>query len=283
MISLEKVNFNYGKKKIFENFSISFELGHIYGLLGKNGSGKSTFLKLIAGLIFPKSGDIKVLEQNPQKRHPSLLSDLYLIPEEFNLPDVNISALLKYYAPFYPRFRSEEFSQYIEEFEVPKDSKFSEMSLGQKKKAVISFGLACNTSVLLMDEPTNGLDIMSKAQFKKVMQKAHKTTQLVIISTHQSKDLESLIDRVTIIDEKGILFDENVKDILSKITFQISDKENDIAKALYSEDYNQQSKSLITALEQSSKQENKLDLELLYKAIVSKPSFVPLYHETKAS
>ena len=109
------------------------------------------------------------------------------------------------------------------------------MSYGQKKKVLISFALATNAKVLLMDEPTNGLDIMSKSQFRKILAEALDEERCIIISTHQVKDLENLIDRITIIDEGKILFDENVEDITKKLSFRFAYDAEDVATAFYSE------------------------------------------------
>ncbi|MEI6310698.1 MAG: ABC transporter ATP-binding protein [Bacteroidota bacterium] len=273
MIQLHQVCFSYGNKKVYDSFTMSLHKGSIYGLLGKNGTGKSTFLKLLAGLIFPDKGTITIGLFNPKNRHPDFLKDIYLIPEEFNLPDVKIDALLKYYAPFYPKFDKMKFDYYIKEFEVPIQHSFSQMSLGQKKKAIISFGLSCNTSLLLMDEPTNGLDIISKAQFKQVMKHTHNPEQCIIVSTHQAKDLESLITRVCIIDEQGMILDKNVEDIIHKLQFKFSQDPEEIERAAYVEEYMNNTKTIILPID-TPILDNKLDLEMLFKAVVTNKQFI---------
>lgn len=276
MIQLSDVSFSYGKKNVFNSFHLHFQKGAIYGLLGKNGTGKSTLLKLISGLIFPDNGKIQVMNQTPKKRQPNFLKDIYLIPEEFNLPDVKIEALLKYYAPFYPNFSKTKFDEYIKEFEVPVNNTFSQMSLGQKKKAIISFGLSCNTPILLMDEPTNGLDIISKSQFKNVMKHTHNPDQCIIVSTHQAKDLESLITRVAIIDEQGVILDRAICEILSKLYFKITNDKEELAKAIFTEEYMNDAKSVILPIHQEM-EDNKFELEILFKAVVTNKSFIQNY------
>ena len=276
MIQLSDVSFSYGKKNVFDTFNLQLQKGAIYGLLGKNGTGKSTLLKLISGLIFPDSGIINVLSFVPKKRHPDFLKGIYLIPEEFNLPDIKIAALLKYYAPFYPNFSKDKFDKYIQEFEVPVNNTFSQMSLGQKKKAIISFGLACNTPILLMDEPTNGLDIISKSQFKNVMKHTHNPEQCIIVSTHQAKDLESLITRVAIIDEQGVILDKAISEILSKLYFKITNDKDELAQAIFTEEYMNDAKSVILPIHEEMK-DNKFELEILFKAVVTNKTFIQNY------
>ncbi|MBX3239952.1 MAG: ABC transporter ATP-binding protein [Chitinophagaceae bacterium] len=265
MISVKDLHFGYKKKKVFNGLTLTLQPGHIYGLLGKNGTGKSTLLRNISGLLFPDRGSITVNGEVPGKRRPSFLRDLFLIPEEFYLPDVTPQKLITYHAPFYPGFSGEQFNRYLAEFEIPSGNTIQHMSYGQKKKTLISFGLACNAPVLLMDEPTNGLDIMSKSQFRKVIAGALDEKKCIVISTHQVKDLESLIDRITIIDDGKILFDQTIEDISRKLSFKISFDNEDLNEALYSESG---LKGNIVVGRNHTGEESRLDLEVLYKAII---------------
>lgn len=266
MIDIQNLHFAYKKKKVFTGLSLSLEPGHIYGLLGKNGTGKSTLLRNIAGLLFPDQGSVKVLEHTPGHRSPVFLQELFMVPEEFYLPNVSIEKFVDCNASFYPKFNHDQFAKYLREFEIPAGNKLQQMSYGQKKKALISFGLACNTSLLLMDEPTNGLDIMSKSQFRKVIAGAIDESKCIIICTHQVKDMESLIDRITVIDEGKILFDQTVDRITSKLSFKISFDSEEVKQALYREE-SLKGNAIITA--NMDDEEGKLDLEMLYKAIVT--------------
>lgn len=266
MISIHDLHFSYKKKKVFTGLSLQLKGGHIYGLLGKNGTGKSTLLRSMAGLLFPDKGKVEVLGHNPGKREPEFLSNVFMVPEEFYFPNVPLSYLIKHHAPFYPRFSESQFNKYIQEFEIPSDSTLQNMSYGQKKKVLISFGLATNSSLLLLDEPTNGLDIMSKSQFRKVMAGALDENKCVIISTHQVKDLENLIDRITIIDEGAILFDQDIEHIAGKLSFRISHDSEEIKNSLYSES-SLKGSAIVTT--NTFGEEGKIDLELLYKAIVT--------------
>jgi ABC-2 type transport system ATP-binding protein len=266
MVSIENLHFAYRRKKVFTGLNIQLQAGHIYGLLGKNGTGKTTLLHTIAGLLFPTKGKVEVSGFLPQERKPSFLQEVFMVPEEFHLPDINLEQLVKYQSPFYPKFNYEQFKKYVAEFEIPMNSPSQQMSYGQKKKALISFGLACNTSLLLMDEPTNGLDIMSKSQFRKVMAGSLDENKCVIISTHQVKDLENLIDRVTIIDEGNILFDQTTDSISTKLSFRVSFDSEEAKNALYSEP---SLRGNAIVVPNSEGEESKLDLELLYKAIIT--------------
>jgi len=271
MVAISNLHFSYGRKKVFSGLDLRLEAGYIYGLLGKNGTGKSTLLRSIAGLLFPKQGMIDVLGFKPSNRRPAFLQDIYLVPEEFYLPDISFEHLLKYQAAFYPKFSFNQFEKYIHEFDIPRGNSLQQMSYGQKKKVLISFCLASNASLLLMDEPTNGLDIVSKGQFRKVLAGALDEQKCILISTHQVKDLESLIDRVTVIDEGQILFDQTIQNITKRLSFKISFDQHEIQNALYCEPA-LRGNAIVTS--NQADEESRLDLELLYKAIVTNPRLV---------
>ncbi|MFT3704879.1 MAG: ABC transporter ATP-binding protein [Agriterribacter sp.] len=266
MISIKNLHFAYKRKKVFTGLSLDLQPGYIYGLLGKNGTGKSTLLRNISGHLFPDSGSITVSGETPGKRQPSFLQEVFLVAEEFFLPNITVDKLVKHNAPFYSKFNHQQFNNYIKEFEIPVENAIQDMSYGQKKKVLISFGLACNTSLLLMDEPTNGLDIMSKSQFRKVIAGALDEKKSIIISTHQVKDLENLIDRITIIDEGKILFDQTIEQISRKLQFKISFDQEEIQQALYNES-SLKGNAIITR--NTDGEDTRLDLEMLYKGIIT--------------
>ena len=266
MISIKDLQFAYRRKKIFTGLSLELQPGYIYGLLGKNGTGKSTLLRNISGHLFPDSGSITVSGEIPGNRRPSFLQEVFLVAEEFYLPNISVDKLVKHNALFYPKFSHEQFRKYIGEFDIPSDNTIQGMGYGQKKKVLISFGLACNTSLLLMDEPTNGLDIMSKSQFRKVIAGSLNESKCIVISTHQVKDLENLIDRITIIDEGKILFDQTIAQITQRLQFKISFDQHEIQEALNSEST---LKGHTIIARNTDGEETKLDLEMLYKGIIT--------------
>lgn len=276
MVSIQNLSFAYRKKPVFNSLNLNFQAGHVYGLLGKNGTGKSSLLRNIAGLLFPQNGTITVNGHTPSERLPVFLQDVFMVPEEFFLPDISVPDFIKTYVPFYPGFNSDKFRDYLSVFEIPSDSTLQNMSYGQKKKVLISFALASNAKLLLMDEPTNGLDIMSKSQLRKILAHALDEERCIIISTHQVKDLENLIDRITVIDDGKILFDQNVDTISRKLSFRFAADEEELVAALYSET------SLagnVIVTPNRGEEESKLDLELLYKAIVTNSGKVnQLFH-----
>lgn len=275
MIHIDSLNFSYSKHKpLFKNLSLQLTAGHIYGLLGKNGAGKSTLLKNLAGLVYAQSGTLNVLGYNPKDRQPALLEQICFIPEEFYLPAVKIDAYIKANSPFYKNFDHSYFDDLLKEFDIPVSQKLIDMSYGQKKKVIIAFGLATQAKLVIMDEPTNGLDIPSKAQFRKIMASALTDDRCIIISTHQVRDLDNLIDTVIMLDENDIALKASVDEITEKLTFK-KVKEID-ASIIYAE----QSLSGYNAVMPNYHQEDsKLDIELLFNAILAeKIKFKPLFN-----
>ena len=208
MINIQNIKFAYSSEVVLDGFSLQFEKGGIYGLLGKNGTGKSTLLYLMMGLLRPQKGEVTVDGINATLRRPEVLSEMFLVPEEYDLPAISLSTYVKAIKPFYPRFSEDLLKQCLANFEMNSDINLGELSMGQKKKVYMSIALASNTRYLLMDEPTNGLDILSKSQFRKVVIEGMSEDKTIIISTHQVHDVELLLDHVCIIERNKVLLNE---------------------------------------------------------------------------
>jgi ABC-2 type transport system ATP-binding protein len=246
---------------------LQLQPGHIHGLLGKNGEGKSTLLKLIAGLVFPQKGTIDVMGCEPRKRKPEMLRDIYFFPEELPVLTLSIHDFEKVYAPFYPAFNADQFDKYLKEFDIPsKEWKMDKLSYGQKKKIIISFGLATNTKILLMDEPTNGLDIPSKGQFRRIVASSLEDDRCLIISTHQVRDLDSLIDSIIIMDEHEIVFNESIDEITGKLLFKVYDTDEKDDSVIYSEN---NLRGFYQVRENRRHEDSKLDIELLFNSVLT--------------
>ena len=271
MIQIKDLDFYYRTNDIlFNGLNLQLETGKIYGLLGKNGAGKTSLLKLIAGLLHAKKGEIRVNGINASKRHPAHLASFYMVPEEFILPPVSEKTFLKINAPFYPNFNAKQFYGYLNDFELKPKGKLTGLSYGQKKKFLLSFGLATNAPVLITDEPTNGLDIPSKSKFRSMMASALTENRLFIISTHQVRDIEGLPDNLTIIDSGKIIFNELVDTISEKLTFTSIDetelKDNDV---LYSEPA---LGGMACVLKNTDGTYTKPNTELLFNSLIQKNS-----------
>lgn len=269
MINLQNVTFGYASKDVFVGLSLDIPSGGIYGLLGRNGAGKTTLLNLIAGLLRSSEGKITVRGENPARRTPSLLSQMIVIPDEFDLPRLTILEYADLYGVFYPRFSIDDLKNHLSVLAVEPTAQLHQMSFGQKKKAYLAFALACNTELLLMDEPTNGLDIPSKGEFRRLLSSIATDDRTIIISTHQVRDLDQMIDSVIIIDGSDILLNASCADITEKLLFTHIDPS--IEEVIYSE---KTVHGLWGVVENRDSVDSPLDMELLFNAVVTNSSLI---------
>ena len=266
MIEVKNITFKYAGQKdlVFDDFSLTLKQDNIYGLLGKNGTGKSTLLYLISGLLRAKKGSVSFDGVETRLRRPEMLSEIFIVPEEFDLPSMSLNDYVKINRPFYPLFSTKVLEACLQEFELSTDLKLNALSMGQKKKVFMAFALATNTKVLLMDEPTNGLDIPSKSQFRKVVAQYMSGDRTLIISTHQVHDVESLLDHILILSQRNLLLDASVAEIQEKYTFEYRSLDQ-MDDALYAEPSLQGNAVIAPRKEDSA--ETQVNLELLFNAV----------------
>ncbi|GGF73672.1 ABC transporter ATP-binding protein [Wenyingzhuangia marina] len=265
MITIENLNFNHSKEKqLFQDLTLQLNSGNIVGLLGKNGAGKSTLLQLLSGLLSQKSGNIDINGFEPYDKNPNFLSDLYLVTDEPYVPNIKIKSFIKNFAPLYPNFDVEKLKNILIEFQLDENMKLDKISYGQRKKFIIAFALATNSKLLLLDEPTNGLDIPSKKIFRKVLIESINEDQLVMISTHQVKDIETIIDKIIVIDHGRITFNHDLYEIAEKLQFKKVPSIHNEDQVFYSEKC-PEGYHIITPVNKN--EETEVDMELLFNAI----------------
>lgn len=268
MLTVRQLNFNYpNSRPVLKSINLDLHKGNIYGLFGKNGEGKSTLMKIMTGLLFPKSGTCALLGESTKKRNVEALQHVFFVPEDFELPSLSIATFEKVQSSFYPKFSKEQFYKLIEEFKLFPSNVISKLSFGQKKKVLIAFGISTNTKVLLMDEPTNGLDIPSKSQFRKVMASAVDEGKCIVISTHQVRDLHSLINHVVILDNAHVVFNQSLETVSEGLWFGKASNHEE-SSILYSES-SFGGKAILT---RNDREETEVDLELLFNGVLSEPN-----------
>ena len=247
MIQVQDVTFYYGgeNKKVFNRFC----------------------LQLLMGLLRPSEGRILVDGFDMRRRQRKALQQMYIVPEEFALPQMRFADYVAAYRPFYPAFSDDILRRCMEEFHLPLDVRVDQLSMGDKKKVLMSFALATNVRYLLMDEPTNGLDVPSKKQFRKVVATTMTEERTLIIATHQLHDVESLLDHVLILQRSQLLLNESVEALCEKYTFDVRSNEALTDDVLYTERTPQGNATL--SLRQPDDEETQLNLELLFNAVTS--------------
>ncbi len=263
MIKIKKLGFSYGDNVVLKDISMELEEGRIYGLLGENGVGKTTLLTLLAGLKDVCEGSIEVDGQTPFDRKPSFLSNIYYLPDEVPAPRRKAIDYASDHGQYWSKFSIDKFSEIMTVFDNDQDQRMDQMSYGQLKKTFISFALACNTKYLFMDEPTNGLDIPSKAQFRKAVSKYTSDDSTLLISTHQARDLEAIIDPIIILDRRDVLMNASLDEIAQKLYFDYTTDAD--PSALYSEMIPGGS---IQVLINKEGVESKVNIEALFNAVL---------------
>ncbi|MBP5540860.1 MAG: ABC transporter ATP-binding protein [Bacteroidales bacterium] len=264
MIEIKNLDFSYKKTPVFSNISLCFEPGNIYGLLGENGVGKTTLLKLICGLQRPVQGTCTVDGITCHDRLPQMLQRMVFLPDEVSLPDnATPHQYVNELAPFYPGYAYGTFLHLMQDLEVEPGRKFREMSFGQQKKSLIACALSLGTDYVLLDEPTNGLDIPSKSQFRSILSKRAQEKSTIIISTHQVKDVENLIDPIVILSHNAVLLDATVQRITERLFFEYGGAER--PEALYSE---MLPGGYLNVLPNTTGEESQLNIEALFNAVL---------------
>ena len=264
MIKTEKLTFGYkARRKVLDDITLELGEGHIHGLLGCNGIGKTTLLKLICGIMRPTSGEVLVDGVDPMTRQPEMFADMMIIPEEFDLPNLSLERYAAMMRPFYPRFDHGSMRRYAEELKVNTQDRLHNMSMGQRKKAYIAFALACNVRMLLMDEPTNGLDIPSKSIFRRLLASYVDESRMVVISTHQVADVESLLDNIVILDTEGVALVATTAEICNKLKFGRATESDNV---LYKE---MTIAGDMAVMENREGEETQLNIELLFNAVTA--------------
>ncbi|MDE6653123.1 MAG: ABC transporter ATP-binding protein [Muribaculaceae bacterium] len=273
MLEVKQLTFSYPGKRnpVLSGISLSVSPGGVYGLLGKNGVGKSTLLYLIAGLLTPQSGSVELFGANTRERQPRTLADIFIVPEVVDLPKVTLKEYVETVAPFYPKFSREDMHRYLATFEMDADVHLGRLSMGQLKKVFMSFALAANTPLLLMDEPTNGLDIPAKAAFRGFVASGMTDERSIIISTHQVQDINLLLDHVVIMENSGVLLNQPVSRIIEKLAFDLTDDRALIESSLYAMP-SIQGTSVVNVSDGT--RETPLNLETLFNLTTTRPEVV---------
>ncbi len=268
MIDLNNISFSFKKgEPLFNNLSWSLQPGKTYGLLGLNGAGKTSLFNIISGMLFPKDGECSFEGSAFRERNPQFLSELFIVPEQFELPQMSGDQYTQLHAPFYPRFDEQLMERSLSELQVNSEKKISELSFGQQKKFLLSFALATRTKLLLLDEPTNGMDIPSKSQFRKLQASLDQPDRCTVISTHQVRDLGSMIDHVTILKDGRIIFNHSLDDIFERLSF-IKTESDQPENFIYAEEI---LGGLHTIQPFKDGARNEFDLELLFNGVIQQP------------
>jgi ABC-2 type transport system ATP-binding protein len=268
MVRVEDVTFGYSRTALFSHLSLALEPGNTYGLLGRNGAGKTSLLKLLSGVRYAREGRISVLGMDPRLRPAHLLEDIFMLPEELFIPPLRPPAYERLYAPLYPRFDHGLFRGLLSDLEIDPARKLTEVSFGQKRKFLLAFGLACRARLLLLDEPTNGLDIPAKSQLRRVLAEQKAGDRVIVVSTHQVRDMEGLIDPIIILDQGRVIFQQPLAEAARRLSMRL-EVEEPSGGALHSE---KTVGGWLVVRTSQGEEGGRIDLETLFNAVVGNPA-----------
>lgn len=270
MIEINNLNYSYanGKKQVFSDFSLTIVEEGVYGLLGKNGVGKSTLLKLMSGLLCPRAGQVSIDGEAACERKARTLSKLYYVPDEIEFPPMSLERYVKLIRPFYPNFSEEVLKNCMDDFELEFPKKLTQLSLGEKKKVALSLAMAANTELVLLDEPTNGLDIPSKTQLRRIVAKCMGEGKVMIVSTHLVHDVEQLLDHVVIIGKECLLLNNTIGELMDEYVFEVAPVGSTDASVLYSEPV--AGGELVIRKRENDEPQTEVKLEALFNYVTNK-------------
>lgn len=205
MIHIKDLRLSYtDTEPVLENLQLHLEKGGIYALAAPNGEGKTSLLKSLAGLRFPDAGQLSVLGFEPAKREVGFLQQLYFLPSEPSLPAWSPAKIGHIYGAFYPNFSKIQYEKLLDDFKITPNKSMKNLSFGQQRRVQLAFALAVKTPILLLDEPTLGLDIAGKDQFRRSLIQATEEGQLVIIATHLLMEIEPVLEELLILHQRQI-------------------------------------------------------------------------------
>ena len=232
-IEIKNLTKVYGKNRGIKDINISVKEGEIYGFIGPNGSGKSTTIKTLLNFIYPTSGEALIFGMDSVKESEKIKEYVGYVPSEVRYyDDVKVKDIIKYAQSFYPKSNKEYVDRICNELELDMNKKMGELSLGNKKKVAIAQSLINNPKLLILDEPTNGLDpLMQKKLFNILIEEKEKGNT-VFLSSHNLVEVQNLCDRVCVIKEGKIVdiieIEKSKTELKLKVTLSSSDITDDI-------------------------------------------------------
>lgn len=217
VIETKKLTKFYGKSKGIENIDLEIKEGEIFGFIGPNGAGKSTTIRTLLGLIHKTSGEAKIFGLDIVKYKEEILKNVGYLPSEvFYYDNMKVIELLKYSASFYNKNCDKKIFELAREFELDLNKKIEDLSYGNKKKVGIIQGLLHSPKLIILDEPTGGLDPLMQQKFFNIIKQENINGATILFSSHILSEVQKLCDRVAIIKEGNLVKVENIKDMIKK-------------------------------------------------------------------
>ena len=235
-VSFNNVTKEFKNKTVLKGVSFNIEAGDIYGLIGENGAGKTTLLKLIVNLLKPTSGNIQVLGKEIKKDSYDYLRNIgALIDEPVFYKKLTLYENFKVHCEYLGFYDEEKLESVLKRVGLhnKKDRKIKELSFGEKQRLAIAYALITEPELLILDEPTNGLDTIAIVELREILLKLNREfNTTIIISSHAINELETLVNKVMILKNGEIVEDGLLEEVKEKCSVYIEIEVEDYSKAL---------------------------------------------------
>ncbi len=218
MIEVKGLSKKFDQIQALQQVSTQIQKGSIFGLIGSNGAGKSTFLRLLAGIYRPDSGEIFIDGQPVYENEALKQKIFYISDDQFYFPNSNMEEMARYYATIYQQFSFDKFEKLTQLFRLDKKRKLNTFSKGMQKQAHIILALSCQPDYLLCDETFDGLDPVMRQAVKRLLAEAVLDQQLTpVIASHNLRELEDICDHIGLLHQGGVIFERELDHLQSNI------------------------------------------------------------------
>ena len=238
MITATHISKRFGDIEAVKDISVTIKKGEVFGLIGTNGAGKSTFIRMVCGILKPDLGSI-LIDEHPIYENPDIKKKLfYISDDQYYLPNSSPLEMMRFYRDYYPLFDSDRFREYLEHFELPAKRKINTFSKGMRKQVSILLGICANTEYLFCDETFDGLDPVMRQTVKSLFAGEMTTRDFTpIVASHNLRELEDICDSVGILHQGGVLMQKELEEMKLNIhtlqcVFHNSEDENTALNSL---------------------------------------------------
>lgn len=264
MISIDNLTFKYRHgATALKDISTDIDPG-IHLLMGENGAGKTTLLNIIAGTLYPTSGRLNIDGYNPIERSTEFLESIFLLEENMHVPARTINEWAAIHGCFYPRFNAGLLRDNLTEMDLTGNEPLADLSLGLAKKSRLAYALSLGVDILMLDEPTNGIDITARKAIRNMIARSTGDDTTVIIATHSVQDFETLFDGIIMLHRAKLVFNMSTWQIGERLAFDVNPMP--AFKPLYQEIEDGLYRSI---LPNPDSIESKVNIPLLYRSLQS--------------
>jgi ABC-2 type transport system ATP-binding protein len=217
-IQVTNVTLRYGRKTAVDDVSLAVAPGSVYALLGRNGSGKSSLVRCILGQLAPRNGHVELFGDDVWRHRTRLMERVGVVPEDPDAPpESRVRDLAWFSSRLYSRWQQSAFDRRVNRFGIAPSARFGELSKGQKKQVALALALAAAPDLLILDDPTLGLDVVArKSLFEEVLGDMADRGITVLITTHDLASVENIADRAGILQNGRIVLDEEVETLKAR-------------------------------------------------------------------